>query len=71
MIALETYLYVGLFLGSLSSSQILNYLTAEMVFLICAGFCLLAVFYIKIFIKESVAVRVQQDPVVNMYLLMA
>lgn len=56
MVAMETALYVGLFLGSLSSSQILNYMSSATVFAICGGFCLLALVYVLVYIQESVTV---------------
>lgn len=57
MIALETALYLGLFLGSLSSSQILNYMDAATVFAVCGGLCFLAFVYVIFYIQESVVVQ--------------
>lgn len=57
MIALEAALYSGLFLGSLSSSQILNYMNAADVFSICAGMCFLSLVYVTFYVHESVNVE--------------
>lgn len=57
MIALETALYTGLFLGSLSSSNILDYMNTATVFAICGAMCLLSLIYIIFYIQESVQVQ--------------
>lgn len=57
MIALETVLYLGILLGSLSSSQILNYTDAPTVFLICTGLCMISLVYVVFFIRESVEIK--------------
>lgn len=61
MIALETALYMGLFLGSLCSSQILNYMNAATVFAICGGMCFLSLLYVIFYIEESVQVRIEES----------
>lgn len=60
MIALEASLYMGLFLGSLSSSTVLNYMNAATVFALCAGMCALSLLYVIFYVKESVQVQQSQ-----------
>lgn len=51
---------MGLLLGSLFSSQILNYMSTVGVFWICGGMCLLSLLYVLVYIEESVRVQESQ-----------
>lgn len=53
-------MYTGLFLGSLSSSTVLNYMNAATVFALCAGMCALSLLYVIFYVKESVQVQQSQ-----------
>lgn len=54
MAFLEAALFIGILLGSLSSSYIYRWTSATILFAIAAMFALIAVLYIMFFVEESV-----------------